>query len=62
MKTYRNPLHVGSLRNKPCPCGSGKKIKHCHGEKYGITEAEAKAINEILVEHQKKKNKGLNHV
>ena len=18
-------------RNKPCPCGSGKKYKHCHG-------------------------------
>jgi preprotein translocase subunit SecA len=21
--------HVG--RNDPCPCGSGKKYKHCHG-------------------------------
>jgi hypothetical protein len=21
----------GSLRNKPCPCGSGKKYKKCHG-------------------------------
>ncbi|HIP22068.1 MAG TPA: preprotein translocase subunit SecA, partial [Rhodobacteraceae bacterium] len=19
-------------RNKPCPCGSGKKYKHCHGK------------------------------
>src|SRR5699024_7456073 len=19
-------------RNKPCPCGSGKKYKHCHGQ------------------------------
>ena len=18
-------------RNEPCPCGSGRKIKHCHG-------------------------------
>jgi preprotein translocase subunit SecA len=18
-------------RNQPCPCGSGKKYKHCHG-------------------------------
>ncbi|MES2472603.1 MAG: SEC-C metal-binding domain-containing protein [Pseudomonadota bacterium] len=18
-------------RNDPCPCGSGKKVKHCHG-------------------------------
>ncbi len=23
-------LHVG--RNDPCPCGSGKKFKHCHGK------------------------------
>jgi uncharacterized protein len=20
-------------RNEPCPCGSGKKFKHCHGSK-----------------------------
>jgi preprotein translocase subunit SecA len=19
-------------RNAPCPCGSGKKFKHCHGQ------------------------------
>ena len=25
----RNPAKVG--RNDPCPCGSGKKFKHCHG-------------------------------
>ncbi len=25
----RNPDKVG--RNDPCPCGSGKKFKHCHG-------------------------------
>jgi hypothetical protein len=23
---------IGLPRNAPCPCGSGKKIKHCHGE------------------------------
>jgi len=27
--TLRNPRKVG--RNDPCPCGSGKKFKHCHG-------------------------------
>jgi preprotein translocase subunit SecA len=26
MSTWRN-----SPRNAPCPCGSGKKFKHCHG-------------------------------
>jgi preprotein translocase subunit SecA len=25
-KTWGNPG-----RNDPCPCGSGKKFKHCHG-------------------------------
>ncbi len=27
------PIHVGDKtgRNDPCPCGSGKKFKHCHG-------------------------------
>jgi preprotein translocase subunit SecA len=24
--------HMGKIgRNDPCPCGSGKKYKHCHG-------------------------------
>ncbi|MGV8833717.1 MAG: preprotein translocase subunit SecA [Devosia sp.] len=25
-------LLVGVSRNAPCPCGSGKKFKHCHGQ------------------------------
>ncbi|MBV8877753.1 MAG: SEC-C domain-containing protein, partial [Gammaproteobacteria bacterium] len=25
----RSERKVG--RNEPCPCGSGKKYKHCHG-------------------------------
>ncbi len=30
-KTYRREMpKVG--RNSPCPCGSGKKFKHCHGK------------------------------
>jgi preprotein translocase subunit SecA len=29
-----NPIHVGQQigRNDPCPCGSGKKFKQCHGQ------------------------------
>ena len=23
---------AGVSRNDPCPCGSGKKYKHCHGK------------------------------
>ncbi|MEM7688385.1 MAG: preprotein translocase subunit SecA [Pseudomonadota bacterium] len=31
-----NPYaHLGVSRNAPCPCGSGKKYKHCHGA-FGI--------------------------
>jgi preprotein translocase subunit SecA len=28
------PVKVGEKvgRNDPCPCGSGKKYKHCHGK------------------------------
>ncbi|MDR0233199.1 MAG: SEC-C domain-containing protein, partial [Zoogloeaceae bacterium] len=27
------PYHAAPKpgRNEPCPCGSGKKYKHCHG-------------------------------
>ncbi len=29
----RNPATWGRIsRNAPCPCGSGKKYKHCHGD------------------------------
>ena len=24
--------YTGVGRNEPCPCGSGKKFKHCHGK------------------------------
>jgi preprotein translocase subunit SecA len=24
-------------RNAPCPCGSGRKYKHCHGALNGVT-------------------------
>ena len=28
-----NPASWGKVgRNAPCPCGSGKKYKHCHGQ------------------------------
>ncbi len=33
-KAKRQPVVVGDRvgRNDPCPCGSGKKYKHCHGK------------------------------
>jgi preprotein translocase subunit SecA len=28
----QDPTSWGKVgRNEPCPCGSGKKFKHCHG-------------------------------
>jgi uncharacterized protein YecA (UPF0149 family) len=54
-KLFRNPLHIGSLRNCPCPCGSGKKIKKCHGDQYALPETDAKAIAQMLVEQSKPK-------
>jgi uncharacterized protein YecA (UPF0149 family) len=26
-----HPIHQAAGRNDPCPCGSGKKFKKCHG-------------------------------
>ena len=35
-------------RNEPCPCGSGKKYKHCHGAKTsGLTTGQRIAIGLI---------------
>ncbi len=32
-----NPATWGKTpRNSPCPCGSGKKYKHCHGAVAGV--------------------------
>jgi len=29
----KNPASWGKVgRNEDCPCGSGKKYKHCHGK------------------------------
>ena len=29
----KDPTTWGKVgRNEPCPCGSGKKFKHCHGK------------------------------
>ena len=34
------PIRIGKKvgRNDPCPCGSGKKFKHCHGRPGGISD------------------------
>jgi preprotein translocase subunit SecA len=30
-KARNDAIFSGIGRNDPCPCGSGKKFKHCHG-------------------------------
>ena len=34
------PIRIGKKvgRNDPCPCGSGKKYKHCHGRPGGRSD------------------------
>lgn len=32
-------------RNAPCPCGSGKKYKHCHlGKEIGMTKGQGRLL------------------
>ena len=40
----QEPVKVGPKigRNDPCPCGSGKKYKHCHGKDCRINTSIAK--------------------
>ena len=56
-----NPLT--KYRNIPCPCGSGKKAKKCHGLLEWVTKKDAETImnwiseNNLLLEKHLKKNK-----
>jgi hypothetical protein len=40
---------VKTGRNAPCPCGSGKKYKHCCIAKEGTSQAPAKPVKEEVV-------------
>lgn len=35
-------------RNSPCPCGGGKKYKHCHGSLASEAATEAQGVNHIV--------------
>ena len=47
-KQYRNPLSGGNLRNKICLCGSGKKVKRCHGKDYAIDVIKHNEISRLI--------------
>lgn len=54
-KLYANPLYIGALRNQPCICGSGKKIKQCHGQARTLQAEEAKALSEMITNYDNQK-------
>ena len=42
----------GPGRNQPCPCGSGRKTKHCCGEQRGPSEEQLAAAHVAQLFHQ----------
>lgn len=55
MSLYRNPLNKSKMRNQPCPCGSGKKTKKCHGQDYAVP----KSHREDFLEAKRKNTEAL---
>lgn len=47
---YFNPIGSGKYRNMVCVCGSGKKIKKCHGSKHSVTKEEREDIIRMVNE------------
>ena len=47
-RLWRNPLSGSDMRNKPCICGSGKKMKRCCGFKYAINKEELDKIKTMV--------------
>ena len=45
---YNNPLADGRFRNQRCPCGSGKKMKQCHGKEQFITASQRVEYMEMV--------------
>lgn len=45
-----NPLRKGELRNCPCLCGSGKKIKKCCGKAMAVPRQFAEALNRLALD------------
>jgi len=45
---FKNPLHSGKHRNKPCICASGKKTKNCHGRNSSLSAEEKDELNSFF--------------
>lgn len=50
---YVNPLVKGKLRNMVCICGSGKKVKKCHGRDHAIDVLKLNEINRMIDKNNK---------
>lgn len=56
-----SPLHSRKVRpNDPCPCGSGKKAKHCCGTDYGYYTTQPKKKEPLTREEEQIVNGKLN--
>lgn len=47
-KPLRNPFRNGRYANEKCFCGSGQKVKKCHGREYTLTEEEMKTAKDLF--------------
>lgn len=45
---FFNHLSDGKLRNELCLCGSGKKVKKCHGKDRLVTVEQKNEISELI--------------
>ena len=54
-----NPFYKGDMRNQICVCGSGKKMKSCHGKHPRITIPEATEIYEMATKQMREKREAL---
>ena len=56
---YVNPLAKGKFRNMQCICGSGKKVKKCHGRDHAIDVLKLNEINRLIDKNNKAYEAGL---
>ena len=58
LKIYKNPFHKSNmLREMMCPCGSGEKVKNCHGKEGKLSLDEYNEVVKLGKEYVKKAKK-----
>ena len=61
-RTFKNPLAVGNYRNCMCPCGSGKKVKRCHGVNTSISFREYHNLISMMAKAQRDLAASIKHI